>query len=518
MSGIRLNKFFPCRRFFRVKRAFAGLFWSLATAGPLLSAEYLALVEKTCASDPAWNRVGEALAKKHGGDTALWDGTEAGLLNVLRERKPRYLAIVGKPDAFYAATVRGINRATRSVDDDPWTDCRWGLITGRTAELALKLVQTNEPLIIDRALCTTGIDLDLVDSALVLSDGGKGGYTTKKSGAAPEKGEWSEEKDPAGTVTMFADYWKQNDPQLVVSSSHATQFNLEMPFGLGLLASHNGQFYALSQQQRNTFAKFLQGAMFKGDVEELGRWIDTTKAPTLELSDASSRVWVAAGNCLIGDARGTSESMAVTALSRGGFKQFVGYVVPTWYGNGGWGTLKLWQSSRGQLSLSEAYFLNQQALIDETMQRFPGAEKVNFDSDDIEEGMKRDRNFITGMNALAAKGMKMEKDVVGLVHDRDVIAFWGDPMWVARFDEKRKPHALRASWTERDGKSVLAITAREDFSGPYPQWLPKRLHAPKFACKRQEPLESYVVSDDFLLLRKITLKKGETWECELTPG
>lgn len=483
---------------------------------PAFSAEYLALVEKSCSADPAWEQVGQALAKKHAGDYATWDGTEAALLRILQERQPRYLALIAKPDAFYAATVRGINRATRSVDDDPWTDCRWGLITGRTAEDVMKVVQTSEPLIIERALCTTGIDLDQVDSALVLSDGGKGGFTTKKSGQAPQKGQWTQEKDPAGTVTMFADYWNQNNPQLVVTSSHATQFNLEMPFGLGLLASHDGQFHVLTQQQRNTFAKFLGGAMFTGKVEELGQWIDTTKAPTLQQSDAASRVWVAAGNCLIGDARGTSESMVVTALSGCGFKQFVGYVVPTWFGNGGWGTLRMWQGSCGGLSLSEAYFLNQQALIDETMTRFPGAEKVNFDSDDIEEGMKRDRGFITGMNALAAKGMKMEKDVVGLVHDRDVIAFWGDPLWVARFDDKRKPHALDSRWSERDGKAILTISARADFSGSFPQWLPKRLKAPSFRSNREKAIDSTVIADDFLLIRKLTLKKGESIECEIT--
>ena len=502
-------------RFIHVKKSTLFLSCSLALAGAASSAEYLALVEKTCSADPAWQKVGDTLAKNHSGECKAWDGTEAGLLALLKEHKPRYLAIVAEPDTFYAGTVRGINRATRSVDEDPWTDCRWGLITGRTAADALKLANTTEPLVIQRALCTTGIDLGLVDSALVLSDGGKGGFTLKNPGEAPKQDNWSEKKDPAGTVTMFADYWNQNDPQLVVSSSHATQFNLEMPFGLGLIASHDGQFHVLTQQQRNDFAKFLGGAMFTGAVEELGKWIDSTKAPTLKLSDSASRVWVACGNCLIGDPRGTDESMVVTALSSAGFKQFVGYVVPTWFGRGGWGTSGLWQASRGRLSLSEAYFLNQQALIDETITRFPGAEKVNFNSDDIQEGMKKDRNFIMGLNQLHAQGMKVEKDVVGLIHDRDVIAFWGDPLWEARFDAKRKPHALQSSWKEKDGKWVLTLTANEDYSGNYPLWLPKRLNAPKLSKAEGAELDAFV-ADDFLMIRKVTMKKGATIDLEIT--
>ena len=159
-----------------------------------------------------------------------------------------------------------------------------------------------------------------------------------------------------------------------MTSSHATQFNLEMPFGLGLIASHGGKFHVLTMQQRNEFAKFLGGAMFTGNVTDLGKWIDSTKAPTLKDSN-DPKVWVASGNCLIGDAKGTGESMVVTALSGAGFRQFVGYVVPTWFGRGGWGTSGLWQSSRGGLSLAEAFYLNQQLLLDETITRFPGAEK-----------------------------------------------------------------------------------------------------------------------------------------------
>jgi zinc protease len=175
----------------------------------------------------------------------------------------------------------------------------------------------------------------------------------------------------------------------------------------------------------------------------------------------------------------------------------------------------LWQASRGRLSLSEAYFLNQQALIDETITRFPGAEKVNFNSDDIQEGMKKDRNFIMGLNQLHAQGMKVEKDVLGLIHDRDVIAFWGDPLWEARFDAKRKPHALQSSWKEKDGKWVLTLTANEDYSGNYPLWLPKRLNAPKLSKAEGAELDVFV-ADDFLMIRKVTMKKGTTIDLEIT--
>lgn len=45
------------------------------------------------------------------------------------------------------------------------------------------------------------------------------------------------------------EYWKRYSPQLFVTASHATQFNLEMPFGKGLIVSGNNRFYALDKKQ-----------------------------------------------------------------------------------------------------------------------------------------------------------------------------------------------------------------------------------------------------------------------------
>ncbi|MEI6176074.1 MAG: hypothetical protein WCS43_04210 [Verrucomicrobiota bacterium] len=484
----------------------------IAAATVADATEYLSLVSKDAAADPGWKEVGEKLSTLHSGKCEVWDGTENGLVETLKKHQPRYLAIIGKPESFKATTVRAINRATRMADDDPWTDCRWGLITGNTPQDAMRLVESRKPLIIRRALTTTGIDLSLVDSALTINDGKKGNYTHKLPGKPPEKNTWDEKVQPTGTVNMFADYWNKEDPQLLVTSSHATQFNLEMPYGLGLIASHGGKFHVLSMQQRNEFAKFLGGAMFTGNVVKLGEWIESTKAPTLTTSKDSCRVWMASGNCLIGDAKGTNHSMVVCALSTAGFRQFVGYVVPTWFGRSGWGTSGLWQNSRGGLSLSEAFFLNTQCLIDETLTRFPGAEKINFDAEDIQEGLKTDHKFIEGLNKLMPvlkTAQKDQKDLIGLIHDRDVVAFWGDPLWEARFDPTLKPHAIKASWKAADNTLTLTLTANDDFEGAYPLWLPKRIPTASLTIPDGVKVDA-VASDDFILIRKLTLKKGET--------
>lgn len=475
--------------------------------GAAHAADYLVAVPTATASDPDWSAAADALVKKHGGVRVDWDGKPEDLLPKLKEHQPRWLAVVGKPETFDPAFVRALNRTARQVDEDPWGDVRWGLITGATAADAKRIIDTKEPLVIERGLTTTGVDMSLLKSGVTLSDGAKGQWTDKQPGGKPENHQWDEKAAPEGTVGLFAKTWNETKPQMLVSSSHATQYNLEMPFGLGLIASFDGKMHVLSQAQRNTFARFLGGVMFKGDATKLGEWLRETKPPVLDAQPDAPKVWVAAGNCLIGDARKTSNSMVVSALSAGGVRQFVGYVVTTWFGRGGWGVLELWQGNRGAMSLADAMFLNENKVLDETMRRFPKAMDVSFDCDDIEEGL-RDPKFVSQLKGLEQSGVKVEKDLIGLVHDRDVVALWGDPKWEATF-KPETGRAFRTTWSkDADGSQVLRVESDKDLETEVTCFLPERVKAPKLEGPAGTT-DDAVIADDFLLFRKLKLKAGE---------
>ena len=486
---------------------------SLCLAGFAAAAtDYLVAVPSATASDPEWSKVADALASKYNGKRVEWSGKPDELLPLLKENQPRWLAVVGKPDGFDAAFVRAMNRISRQVDDDPWADVRWGLITGAKPADAQRIVDTKDPLIIERGLSTTGIDFSLLKSGLTLSDGAPGDWTEKLADGTANKGKWDEKEDPAGTVNRFAKAWNEGKPQLLVTSSHATQFNLEMPFSLGLIASHGGKFNILTKGQLPQFARFLGGAMFRGDVAALGSWLDQTKPPALDDQPDVPKAWLACGNCLIADARKTGESMVVTAMSGAGVRQFVGYVVPSWFGRSGWGTLALWQSNRGLLSLSDAFFLNQNKIIDETLTRFPKAMGVNFDADDIEH---MDRKCGEALQALQKEGVKIEKDFVGLIHDRDVTVLWGDPKWEATFHPE-KPAPWQVKWgTGKKGATTLTVTANEDHEGELALFLPNRMTKPQFSGAT--PAET-VLADDFVLFRKLKVEAGKSQTFEIVSG
>ncbi len=463
--------------------------------------DYLVAVPNATAADPAWSKAADALVAKHGGERVNWSGKPEELLPLLKEHKPRWLAIVGKPETFNPAYVRAMNRVSRKIDSDPWSDVRWGLVSGREASDVQRIAAIRDPLVIERSLCTTGIDMSLVKSGLTISDGSNGNWSEKRADGTTISGKSDSNSEPEGTISKFTTAWNEQKPQLVVSSSHATQFNLEMPFGSGLIASYDGKFYTLSKDQLQPFAKFLGGAMFTGDARKMGEWMNEIKATTLEPQFETPKVWVAAGNCLIGDAHRSSDSMVITALSSGGFCQFLGYVVPTWYGRGGWGALELWQANRGELSLADAHFLNHNRVIDDTLRKFPQAMDLQFDGDDIETAMK-DPNFVKPLDKLQKEGVEISKDFIGLLHDRDVVVLWGDPKWDVTF-RPEKGRGFSTKWSkDQNGIQSLTIESPTDCEVELATFFPERVNAPSLVGPSTDDV---VLDDDFVIFRKLKL-------------
>ena len=47
--------------------------------------------------------------------------------------------------------MQNIHRLTRRLDDDPYTDTRWGILTGFDAANALSIASEEKPLIIQKS-------------------------------------------------------------------------------------------------------------------------------------------------------------------------------------------------------------------------------------------------------------------------------------------------------------------------------------------------------------------------------
>jgi zinc protease len=263
--------------------------------------------------------------------------------------------------------------------------------------------------------------------------------------------------------------------------------------------------------QRQQFTSFLRGVLFNSDEKELAQFLTDIKAPTIA-PDNTPKVWLASGNCLLGDVKKTNNSMAVTALSAYGCNQFAGYTVPSWYGNAGWGTLRLFFGNHDKSSLAEAWYLNNQLLLEETVRRFPNLMKVEFNSEEISTALQNDRPFIEGIQQA---GYGVGKDQIGLIHDRDTFAFYGDPAWIARLDESNTQSPWKLTWKSADNPTAgITIKATKDHTGPLAIWFPKRIKATQANVTingKAEPIQNIgLLTNDFILIRELKLDEGET--------
>ena len=73
-----------------------------------------------------------------------------------------------------------------------------------------------------------------------------------------------------GMQSLFGERLANAKAQMVVTSSHATQFNLEMPFSRGLIFSHNNRFHK------------LPGHQFSQMGSAIGEAIQTSYVPSLD--------------------------------------------------------------------------------------------------------------------------------------------------------------------------------------------------------------------------------------------
>ncbi len=262
----------------------------------------------TLAADE-WRAVAGSLAAKHSdeAETRVIEFSAANLIKELRSFRPRYAAFVMRPDEFDKTTLIALKNIMRAVDDDPFDDAIWGVVTGPDAATAARVAASTAPRVVGSVLGTTGVGENVVTGRVaVISD-------------AYPKGEWWT-KDAAGGVARhsetgtlahaFANAWDAIDPELVITSAHATERNLEMPFSLGNLIVKNGSFAVTDEVGGDGPARALS-------------------APRRE------KVWLAPGNCLIANHL-AKDDMVMTALSFGKVNQFAGYIEPTWFGFAGW--------------------------------------------------------------------------------------------------------------------------------------------------------------------------------------
>ncbi len=433
--------------------------------------EYLIVVSESTAADAAWKPVVEKLTAKHRAAVVTYKKAPEDVLPALQKEMPRYTSFVAKPGEATREFVQRIHRLTRRLDDDPYTDTRWGILTGFDSINALAIASEEKPLTIHKTGSGTELAMDRIESGSWYCELRKGHMVQKEKGGA------SEAKQVApDTTKALVDLINTGAPDLWVTSGHATERDWMIGF-----------------RYRNGFWKSKAGQLFGED----------TKGTHFDVESTNPKVFLPVGNCLMGHIDGP-DAMALAYMKSAAVRQMAGYVLPTWYGYQGWGLLDYFVEQPGRYTLTEAFHANNIALVHRLATNFPGAEKI--------ESVDENGRSPAGTKLPAATSRLTPQDLNGLLFDRDNVAFYGDPAWEARMTPGKLNWEQKLTTGEK-GEYTLTITPLAGTSSweavnkngsqrggrPIIQFLPQRIDPANVKVTAGGELQP-VIADDFILV------------------
>ena len=380
----------------------------------LLAAVVSVVIESPgVATNAEWKAVADTLAAKYAGkghEVVRCEGTN--VLARLQAVRPRYVAFVRTPEESRFSAIVELHRLMRQIDDDPFEDAIWGVVTGPDAETARRIAAAERP-DLSRILSTTGVDERLYSDVVTISDANPPGGVVRKA----QGGEVVRTQVDGDTTHLFAAAWKELAPGVIVTSSHASERNLEMPFSRGNIVVRDGALWTCPNAQLIDYAT--------------GRAKDGAAAGVERLAESEKgRIWLAPGNCLIANNL-DENSMVMAALGYGRCDQFMGYMVTTWYGAVGWGCLGKWQG--GGKTLGEAYLETVNATIAKAVEICPNQAEfapTAETSEAFEGAFRRQFGAFVRGRAKFAEGVRyldVRNEFMGSLWDRDTTVLWGDP-------------------------------------------------------------------------------------------
>ncbi len=438
------------------------------------ASSYAIVVRDAVYADADWQKVCSALQKKHTGAVVLkWKDDLEETLPELKKLHPAHTCFVAPCDQVGPKVVAEIHRLTRQYDDDIYTDTRWGILTGYDANAALATAEFNQPIVVKKVSSGTEIAMEMVEEGIAYDELVKNKVVKKMDGAK----EPVQSEGPTDTTQLLAETLTDWKSDLFITSGHGYEQGWQIGFSY-----KNGYFRS-------------------SDGKLMGEKIGGEKFP---FSSDHPRVYLPIGNCLVGCIK-NKNAYALAMMKSGGVKGMIGYTVPTWYGYAGWGMLDYYVEQPGRYTLNEAFLANQHALVHRLETSFPGSMKHHPDPG---KTVRPAKDLV--VKSPAGPGLTDNvRDFPGLLHDRDVLAYYGDPALSARmsprvcaYDQKLIQEGGVYTFTvtgNRGEKSFAPVNRNGSQRGGRPilQFLPARVAEVEIIeGKELHP----VITDDFILI------------------
>lgn len=313
------------------------LYW-LAAAALLIAQDkmktpafkYAVVVSQATRQSPDWGPVVKKLEKKYNAKVFAYTQDVSETKSALAQYFPKYVCVVARPEelAGKSTVIRSAWSTIRGLDEDPYEDAIWAVLTGYDASDAMRIVDA-KPLVVKRGLSHVGGGwLEWFDTGLSFSEGTKNAKFVKTSGKSVEK-----VRGPDDTTAEWVSAVNRNDCDMISSSGHATEANWEMGYSFpsGMVRCSNGTLNATSSERRR-----------------------------FDIVTSNPKIYLGVGNCLIGHV--SQKNCMALAWIHSGANHFFGHIVPQSQPCYAWAIPDYFCGSQGRMTYAEAIYAHYQGM------------------------------------------------------------------------------------------------------------------------------------------------------------
>ncbi len=400
-----------------------GLFW----AGVCYAGPYAIVVRERTMAMPRWATVVDTLRARHDGDVLVYKEYRE-LQDGLKDLAPTHVCVVAEPIDVKDYFVAGLHRLFRVLDDDPYGDAIWGIVTGYTPEDALRMVRVGS---------------FRVRKMLSGTVAGKGWLPYVQEGVSTAEGEYGRMwvKTPDGTIVDGLEC-PRDRTEFLVNQLNSNAFDLFITSGHG--TEHSWQLHYPYPDEEGFFRS--RGGQVYGDPFE---------GPDVEVHSTNPKIYFGLGNCYIGRAWGM-DCMALAWMHSGGACMYTGYLIPEGKNSYQLGGMPAYFFVQDRCTWPEAFYLNNQALLFDLENETPGVPAIPHE------------RFISEQNGAVLYGdpgldVRVEP-VRNPLYEKKLTITWGaqrDTVTVKiRMNEEGTP-GFTAKWGNRHPIVLLPFRARE---------------------------------------------------------
>ncbi len=358
----------------------------------------------------------------------------------LQEMLPYYTCFVTPKELAGRQFTGEISRMTREILPDPYGDTFWGIITGYDASDIRRVAEFKGPINITDALdMVGGFHHSLMRRCYSFDETQE---TNLRITDPAKKFDNEKTRTNKDFTEEFLKLVKSGGFQIMMTSGHASEHD-----------------WASGYLSNNMYLIDRKGGLAARD----------TRGHVTEFKDMTPKIWCAAGNCLIGNIpHGEDSCMATAMIHSFGVYQLMGYTIETWFGRQGWTAQGMLTDYPGYYSFNESFHFTNAWIVENLVKH--DWNRITLNTADYDTFQRTAGNSLRG---LRFKDADEQREALGLLYDRDVVAFYGDPAMCAAIDPKPGQTLKLERSTDADGVLTLKLTALKD-----DQWKEQGVYLP----------------------------------------